>query len=133
MHLPIVYMAHPLGDGAARSVNLARARIWYRWISTNFDVAVSADWVLLASLWEETPRNRQRGLAMDVAHIQRVDALWLVGGRVSAGMGIERDAARLAGKRVIDLTWLGEMPDDQSVPGVLKHCAEHGFHVALAS
>jgi hypothetical protein len=106
----VIYMAHPLGFGQEREGNRQRAARWVAWISATFKVAVIADWIILSGQWDETPDNRALGMTFDVALVERADELWMVGGRVSAGMKLEADAARRAGKRVIDLTLLGDEP-----------------------
>jgi hypothetical protein len=44
------------------------------------------------------------------ALVERCDAVWLVGGRVSSGMQIEADHAIGRGIDVIDLTHMGDEP-----------------------
>lgn len=75
-------------------------------------VAPIATWIVLSGELAETPANREFGLAIDVALVERCDEVWLVGGRVSPGMRIEADAARVKGIRVRDLTWMGAMPPE---------------------
>lgn len=105
----IVYMAHPLGVEPQRSENLDRALQWYLWILNHRrDVAVVADWIIVASMVGE--EHRARGLAMDLALVERCDEIWLVGGRISPGMQTELDHAIEHGKIVVDLTHLGTLP-----------------------
>ena len=124
----LVYLAHPLTPTdeqvelerrcypqlprdelveIARWGNLYRAGEWAVWAARQ-GVAPVATWTVLASNWPETSENRALGLAIDCALVARCDELWLVGGRVSAGMRVEADAARAAGVEVVDLTHLGE-------------------------
>jgi hypothetical protein len=65
---------------------------------------------VLTGVLEETPENRERGLACDLAQVARCDEVWLVGGRVSSGMRHEADHAITLAIPVIDLTALGELP-----------------------
>jgi hypothetical protein len=104
-----VYIAHPLGSGPERELNRQRAAKWVAWAARQ-GVAPVADWIILSGEWSETPENRERGLLIDCALVALCDEVWLVGGRVSTGMQIEADAARCAGRRVVDLTHLGAMP-----------------------
>ncbi|HET9954145.1 MAG TPA: DUF4406 domain-containing protein [Polyangiaceae bacterium] len=104
------YMAHPLGAGAQRELNNANALRWFGWLSQSFHVAVSANWLLLASVWPETAEYRARALEIDLELVSRCDEIWLVGGRVSEGMALERAHAARLGKRIVDLTPLGYEP-----------------------
>jgi len=108
--LKVVYIAHPLGAGEDRQSNLARAARWVAWAATRKNVAPVADWIVLASQLSE--ELRQLGLQIDCSIVERCDELWLVGGRVSPGMVVERDHARACGVRVVDLTGLGEEPPE---------------------
>jgi len=107
----VVYIAHPLGQGPERETNRARAARWSAWAALQ-GYAPIADWIILSGQWPETEELRARGLAIDVALVQRSDELWLVGGRVSPGMAIEADAAREAGIPVLDKTGLGPEPPE---------------------
>jgi len=113
---PLIYIAHPLGQGPDREANRARASRWCAWAALHMNVAPVADWIILSGQWDETKRDV--GLEIDVALVQRCDAVWLVGGRVSPGMAIEAAAARRAGQSAWDFTALGEEPPPNSVdPG----------------
>lgn len=105
----IIYLAHPLSGNIAG--NIQRAKRWYRWAVTNFEVAVIADWVITAEVLDDTnPGHRAQGIAMDVELIRVADEYWMVGGRISNGMREEEKAAYAANAKVRDLTWLGEEP-----------------------
>jgi hypothetical protein len=101
------YIAHPLGAGPDRERNRQNAARWAAWIARTYDVAPIADWIILSGEWEETPENRERGLAIDLELVERCDAIYLVGGRVSPGMAMELEHAKTHGLRVVDLTHLG--------------------------
>lgn len=123
----VIYMAHPVGAPTPEGVkaNLARAKRWYRWIAKNFNVSVVADWITGCEVFNDANQaNRDHGLDMDIATIERCDELFLVGGRISTGMGLERDAAEDFNLRVVDLTWLGEEPPDLIAPEVLNLIGE---------
>lgn len=106
--MKVVYVAHPLGFGDDRERNRVAAAYWCGWLADKFGIAPVADWIVLSSVWEED--RREQGLAIDLALIARCDELWLVGGRVSQGMAIERAEAERLGKPVVDLTHLGPFP-----------------------
>lgn len=108
----IAYMMHPYGG---RRENLERAKRWFRWLIKTFpDVQFTAPWILWCETLEETPENRARGIAFDLESIRRSDEAWLVGGEVSAGMGIESREASERGKRIVDLTILGDEPPEST-------------------
>lgn len=107
--MKVVYIAHPLGAGPDRERNLEKAARWVTWAARS-GFAAMAPWIVLASHLEETPENREMGIAIDREHIERCDEIWLVGGHVSAGMVIEREHARLHGIAILDFTWLGDEP-----------------------
>lgn len=111
----VIYCAHPLGGGADREQNRINASRWVAWIALTYDVAVIADWIILSGHWDESPANRARGIAIDLALVARCDEVWLVGGRVSAGMQQEADEARRLGKVVVDMTGLGALPPVEEV------------------
>jgi hypothetical protein len=106
-----VYIAHPLNAPTRQEIleNLRRASFWTAWAARR-GVAPVAPYIALASVWEETPENRALGIAIDKAVIRRCGALWLTGGRISTGMHVEADYARLIGIPIVDLTSLGSWP-----------------------
>lgn len=108
--MKVVYLAHPLGAGPEREDNRRRAARWVAWATVHCGVAVVADWIVLSGELEETPGNRDLGLACDLALVARCDEVWLTGGRVSPGMAMEAAEARKLGKPVLDLTHFGTTP-----------------------
>lgn len=105
--MKVIYVAHALGAGPDREANRARAARWCRWVALLGHAPV-ADWIILSGVFDES--HRERGLAIDCELVERVDEVWLVGGRVSPGMQVEADHARRCGVTVLDLTELGEEP-----------------------
>lgn len=105
--MKVVYIAHPLGAGPGREFNRRRASRWVAWAAEQ-GVAPVADWIILSGQWDEA--RREQGLDIDMALVERCDEVWLVGGRISPGMALEADKARLIGKPVRDFTSLGEEP-----------------------
>jgi hypothetical protein len=100
-----IYLAHPLSDDPVR--NQLNASRWGAWIAQTFGCRVSADWIWMTQVLEETSANRRMGLACDCAAIERCDELWLVGGFISSGMNVERVHARDRGILIRDLTSWG--------------------------
>jgi len=107
----VIYMAHPVaGDVPA---NLARALRWLRWLTaTSPETTYIAPWIaaIMSGEEDDDPAARARGLAHDVVTVRRCDGLVLVGGKISQGMAIERDAAISQGLIVTDMTDLGDEP-----------------------
>lgn len=107
----VVYIAHPLGSETPkdREANRRKASRWVAW-AASIGVAPVADWIILTGQWEETPENRALGLDCDLSTIERCHELWLVGGRLSAGMLTEAEHAYVSGVRVRDLRRFGIEP-----------------------
>lgn len=107
----VVYVAHPVaGDVQA---NLQRALRWLAYLSKRLPhSAVIAPWIanIMSGEDDGDPVQRARGLAHDVTVVKRCDVLVLVGGRISSGMAMERDAMIVAGGKVFDLTAMGDEP-----------------------
>jgi hypothetical protein len=86
----VIYIAHPLGDGPERVLNIGRASKWVAW-AANQGVAPVCTWVVLASQWDE--KRREEGLAIDCRLIDVCDEVWLCGPRISPGMHVEASHA----------------------------------------
>jgi len=129
----IVYLAHPVAPTQEQilqsisggelwppsasheeyivEMNLQSARSWLRWPVTSTDWAVSMPWMpYVQALGEDGGAMRARGLRDDCLMASRCDAIVLCGGRISSGMAMERDAVQKAGKAVVSLIDLGELP-----------------------
>jgi len=107
----IAYLAHPVSapDQAGIDANLANARAWLKFLVDSTSWAVSAPWMpYVEALAEAT--YRERGLADDLAMLERHDLIVLVGGRISSGMELERGRAYDCGLRIVDLTSMGASP-----------------------
>ena len=96
----VIYLAHPLGDGADRPLNIERAKKWVAWAADQ-GASPIADWILIASVWSEA--KREEGLAIDKTLIERCDEVWLCGPRISPGMNIESAHAKSKGIPVVVL------------------------------
>ena len=109
--MKLTYMAHPVaGDAPA---NLARAKLWLKWLTESREEpsAVIAPWIIACEIWDDAnPEERTQGLERCKAAIERCDEIYLVGGRVSNGMEIERRHAMRHGLTVIDITAMGKYP-----------------------
>lgn len=114
MTIPLIgYMAHPLAEfeGTTVEQHIARAKRWMNWLIDTFDMPISANWILVAEFWPRTDEHRSKALEYDVLQAVRSDVLFLVGGRVSDGMTVERDAVLHAQSGVVlDLTGFGAEP-----------------------
>ncbi len=107
----IWYMAHPVaGDVQA---NVARAIRWLAWLRKQEpEACIIAPWIpaLLAGEDDADPAQRERGLRDCELVAGLVDAIVLVGGRISSGMQRELDVITGNGGAVADLTRLGAEP-----------------------
>jgi hypothetical protein len=108
----VVYLAHPVSGDVPG--NLARAKRWVRWIESTYpDVAVVAPWIVACEIWDDAdPAQREAGMMRDLAVIGRCDELWLVGGRLSAGMEIEMKHAFSRSIPCWTMFSLGEEPPE---------------------
>ncbi len=108
----VAYLAHPVNAPTPEGIaaNLVNARAWLRWlVDTKEYLAVSAPWMpYVETLAEE--HYRERGLADDLAMLERHEIVILVGGRISSGMALEATRAREIGIPVIDCTRMGATP-----------------------
>ena len=111
----VAYLAHPVGPGStiaeleARRNNIANALAWMHYLVDTTPWAISVPWLPYVQVLDEGT-YRDRGIADDLAGLERCDLCVLTGGRISAGMAAERDAAAAAGLVIIDLTSLGYRP-----------------------
>jgi hypothetical protein len=111
----VAYLAHPVSapTQAGIDANLANARAWLKFLVDVTPWAISCPWMPYVECLPDTPGNpyRERGLADDLAMVERHDLVILVGGRVSAGMQMERDHAVKHGIRVVDLSYVTSPPE----------------------
>lgn len=86
-----VYIAHQYGgidanrDKAAQFVRLAAL----------YGYLPMCSWIVLTGVMSETPENRKLGLEIDCAQIDLCWQIWLCGPRLSDGMAIEKNHARI--------------------------------------
>ena len=114
--MKVVYIAHALAAPTQQEMGLNRRRAarWCAWAARQ-GFAPVATWIVLSQELSETQENRELGLTVDCATVERCDEIWLVGGRVSSGMKRESDHAATHGVFVRDLTFLGEEPPEQTL------------------
>ena len=126
-----VYIAHCLNAPTREGIeaNLRAGALWCACLAQHFDIAPQAPWVVLASIWHETPENSARGIECDLATIEVCRGLWMVGPRISDGMLIEARHAVACGKVVRDLTGI-DIGDLASSEGLAK--VVHRVHIAPA-
>lgn len=107
----VVYLCHPVGAESVVGINanLARARRWLKALVDATDWSIVVSWMPYVEALDEAG-YRERGLADDLAVIERCNGVVLVGGRVSSGMALERDHALAVNLPVFDLTGLGDEP-----------------------
>lgn len=123
----VVYLAHPVAPiegGPTVAQNVENALVWLRAIVLAVpDFAVCAPWIpyvqALTDSGLPTCPIRARGMADDLAVLERCDAILLVGGRLSLGMGIELMHARKIGIPSID--WTEHRSPADSDVGQLRH------------
>jgi hypothetical protein len=122
-----VYMSHPVSAPTREGVlqNLENAKDWVVRLVKDLGVAVTADWITLASRWDETVR--EFALSIDRAQVERCDAVVMVGGRISEGMQIEANHARLFGIPVHDWTYLGYAPPSVLDTSLVAELARSGI------
>lgn len=109
-HRPIVYLAHALGGDVEK--NAERAQRWLRALMSAYPgVAFCCPWLPFIFIGSDADHPyRERCLLDDVVIAARCDAIVLVGGTVSPGMKLEREATRSTGGTVLDMTDLGREP-----------------------
>ena len=106
--MKVIYMAHKVSGDVEN--NLAKAKLWLRWIEKHHDVAVVASWITECEVWDDDNlEHRAAGLRRDFAVIERCDELWLMGDRVSDGMKKETDHAEKHGLVVRNMTNFGDL------------------------
>lgn len=115
----ILYLAHPLGDNVPK--NAANAVRWLHLLMEyEPEVSFNCPWLPYVQVYdlhfakdglpEQDHPFRQRCLRDDVRIAASCDGIVLVGGRVSTGMALERDAVVAKGGLVCDLTFFGYEP-----------------------
>jgi hypothetical protein len=94
----VVYIAHRLrgADLAEFTANVADAAR-YCAVAARAGIAPIAPYIALdmgGAFHDDSPHDRNLGLAIDLLCIDRCDEIWLCGDTISRGMGIELEHAR---------------------------------------
>lgn len=111
----VAYLAHPVGPGhtlaelEARRENIANALAWLQYLVDATPWAISVPWLPYVQRLDEST-YRERGIADDLAGLERCDLVILTGGRISQGMAAEANHARELEIPILDLTGLGFAP-----------------------
>lgn len=111
----VMYLAHPIGTGPDRDMNIRSAKMWLRaLIDILPDCAISIPWLPYVEVLAEDT-HRDRGIRDDKIMIARGhDGGIMTGGRMSPGMLIERDHFSVLRRPVVDLT-------AAPLPGILTY------------
>ena len=111
------YLSHPIGPAdhfeqlTERHDNLDNAGSWLRFLIQRTRWAIMCPW-LAYTVAGGAELYGPRALTDQIMLLERCDMLIQVGGELSPHMTIERNHARRAGLRIIDLTDLGRKPAD---------------------
>jgi hypothetical protein len=98
---PVIFLLHPVGVGATRSMNVLSAKLWIRALVDLLpDVSISAPWLPYA----ETMVDRDRGLRDALASAALCHGAVAVGGEFSRGTSAEWNLFGQLGRPRIDLT-----------------------------
>lgn len=99
----VIYLAHPVRGDVEGNIKAAK-QIMRAWGNTP-DMVLIAPWLTDCELFDDSdPTDRANGLERCKLVLERCDALWLTGRKVSEGMRIERDHAVKNGIPVMDFT-----------------------------
>ncbi len=109
--LPVIFLLHPVGIGATRSMNVLSAKLWLRALVDLLpDVGISAPWLPYA----EVNVERERGLRDALACAESCFGAVACGGEFSRGVVTEWDLFGRLKRTRIDLT-------RPPMPGILTY------------
>lgn len=61
--LPVIFLLHPVGDGASRAMNVLSAKLWFRALVDLLpDVAITAPWLSYAEVMVDSERSLRDAL-----------------------------------------------------------------------
>lgn len=101
MNIPVIFLLHPVGVGATRSMNVLSAKLWLRALVDLLpDVVIAAPWLPYA----EAMVDRERGLRDALACAELCHGAVAVGGEFSRGSVVEWDLFGRLKRPRIDLT-----------------------------
>ena len=124
----VVYLAHPVAPvpgGPTVAENVTNALAWLKCIVlASRGWAVCAPWIPYVQVLEDSGKVecpiRRRGMADDLAVLERCDFMVMVGGRISRGMQGEKEHAEERGIPVFDWTSAGyRVPLTEGVTALL--------------
>lgn len=126
MSKQVFYVAHPVsGDPVG---NCGKVCVWIAWLTlvdpTRIFIAPWVAEVMGFVNTKVTPEFYDRVLADDQEVVRHCDGIILLGGHVSRGMALELEAARAAGKAVIDWSMLESPKDADTLIAMLKGTPE---------
>jgi hypothetical protein len=99
--LPVIFLLHPVGVGATRSMNVLSAKLWLRALVDLLpDVGISAPWLPYA----EAMVDRERGLRDALIFAESCHGAVACGGEFSRGTTSEWELFGRLGRPRIDLT-----------------------------
>jgi len=99
--LPVIFLLHPVGVGATRSMNVLSAKLWIRALVDLLpDVVISAPWLPYA----EAMVDRERGLRDALACAESCNGAVACGGEFNRGTLTEWELFGRLGRPRIDLT-----------------------------
>ena len=99
--LPVMFLLHPVGIGATRSMNVLSAKLWLRALVDLLpDVVISAPWLPYA----EAMVDRERGLRDALVCAESCHGAVAVGGEFSRGTASEWELFGRLKRTRIDLT-----------------------------
>jgi len=108
MPKPLYYLAHPIApdDAHTYAENMGDAQEWWTWLLRK-NVSVCAPWFGLCSVLDDSdPSDRELGMRVDQAVLERCDGLIFTGHTMSNGMRKEFKLGAAAGKEIINLIGL---------------------------
>lgn len=95
MKKPLVYLASPYRGNQKQNETFARMALYYAIQSGT--VPIAPHLLYPQVLDDSLAGERALGIALDLALLNRCDALWLCGDEISAGMEMELEEARKVG------------------------------------
>lgn len=110
--VPLVYMAHPVGHGPVRALNVQRAKLWVRTLVQTVEHCMfSAPWLPYVEVLDEET-YRERGMRDDLHALMVHHAITSVGGLFSPGMCTEWElfGSITPSRPRVDLTMLPANP-----------------------
>lgn len=97
----LVYIAHPYSDNPDENLRLALA--WVRFAAKQPSIVPIAPWIeYVQTLDNENVREKELGMRLNFAVLERCDEIWLCGPYMSEGMRREEAVAVSVQCHVVD-------------------------------